>query len=95
MSKNKRWTKEEDTRLLRQVRAFPQNLNKCFIIVGEELGRSTGAVAARWYQYLSKDPKNPIIVTASPFQKMFNRKNGKGMPSTPTLFKRLLKILNF
>ena len=27
----RKWTPEEDARLLRQVRAFPQNLHKCFL----------------------------------------------------------------
>jgi len=95
MSNNRKWTKDEDTRLLRQVKAFPQNLNQCFIIVGEELGRSKGAVAARWYQHVSRDPMNAAFLSISTKQKMFNRKNGKGVPSTPTLFRRILKLLNF
>lgn len=71
---HKRWSPAEDSRLVRQVRAFPQNLNKCFIIVGEELGRSPGAVAARWYTTVSKDPKNAAIALITPVSKSFNRK---------------------
>lgn len=41
----KKWTAEEEALLLRQVRAFPQNLNKCFVIVSESTGRSKSAVA--------------------------------------------------
>ena len=55
---NKRWTRAEDLRLIRQVNAFPQNLHKCFMIVAEELGRTENGVAGRWYNKLSKDPAN-------------------------------------
>ena len=39
----RRWTREEDDRLLRHVRVFPQNLSRCFHIVAEETGRIPGA----------------------------------------------------
>jgi len=95
MSKNKRWSEQEDLRLVRQVRVFPQNLNKCFMIVGEELGRSKSAVAARWYTTVSKNPKYAAIAMITPCSKSFNRKNGKGVPSSASLFRRILKLLNF
>lgn len=53
---HKRWTSEEDLRLIRQVQAFPQNLHKCFMIVAEELDRTESSVAGRWYNKLSQDP---------------------------------------
>lgn len=92
---HKKWSPEEDSRLVRQVRAFPQNLNKCFMIVGEELGRSTTAVANRWYGTVSKDPKNAAMALITPVSKSFNRKNSKGVPCTRSLFRRILKLLNF
>ena len=42
--RNRKWTNAEDERLLRQIRAFPQNLSRCFIIVAEETGRTERAV---------------------------------------------------
>lgn len=91
----KRWTEEEDKRLLQQIRVFPQNLNKCFLIVSEVIGRSPGACANRWYTKLSKDPANAVFLTVSSRHKIMNRKNGKGVRSTPSLFQRILKLLKF
>ena len=42
---NRKWTVEEEDKLLQQVRAFPQNLTRCFLIVSESIGRSPQAVA--------------------------------------------------
>ena len=91
----KRWTPEEDRRLLQQIRVFPQNLHKCFLIVSEVTGRTPGACANRWYTKLSKDPANAVFLTVSSRHKVMNRKNGKGVRSTPSLFQRILKLLKF
>ena len=91
----KRWTPEEDRRLLQQIRVFPQNLHKCFLIVSEVTGRTPGACANRWYTKLSKDPANAVFLTVSSRHKVMNRKNGKGVRSTPGLFQRILKLLKF
>jgi len=91
----KRWTIEEDRRLLQQIRVFPQNLHKCFLIVSEVTGRTPGACANRWYTKLSKDPANAVFLTVSSRHKVMNRKNGKGVRSTPGLFQRILKLLKF
>lgn len=95
MTTNRRWTEAEDSRLLRQVKAFPQNLHNCFLIVAEELDRSPKGVAAHWYQVLSKKPEAIAFFTVSEHHKCFNRKNGKGKPSTVTIFKRIVKLLGF
>lgn len=89
----KRWTPEEDRRLLQQIRVFPQNLSKCFIIVGEVLDRTPTACAARWYTKLSKDPSNAIFLTVSEKHKVVNRKNGQGETSSRSVFQRILRIL--
>lgn len=89
----KRWTAEEDARLLQQVRAFPQNLNKCFLIVSQVTGRTPGAVANHWYSTVSKDPQNTCFFTASTQHISKNRKNGKGVVSSPSIWKRLLNII--
>ena len=89
----KRWTPEEDKRLLQQIRVFPQNLHKCFLIVGEVIGRTPTACASRWYTKLSKDPRNPMFLTVSEKHKVVNRKNGEGTPSSTSLFRRILKLL--
>lgn len=91
----KRWTPEEDSRLVNQVRAFPQNLNKCFTIVSELTGRSKTACAARWYGILSKRTENAAFFTVSQHSKLLNRKNGAGERSTESIFKRIMRILKF
>ena len=90
---NKKWTRAEDLRLLRQVQAFPQNLHKCFIIVAEELGRTESGVAGRWYQYVSKNPANTCFFTASPKHVSKNRKNGMGEASNGSIWRRLMAII--
>ena len=55
MARNKKWTEAEESRLREQVRLFPQNLSKCFLIVSEVTGRTQSAVANRWYNKVSKE----------------------------------------
>lgn len=89
----RKWTQEEEDRLVRQVRAFPQNLNRCFIIVAEETGRTPGAVANHWYTKTSKDPRNLAFFMASTQHVSKNRKNGAGSPSTIGIWRRLIHII--
>lgn len=94
MDKNRsKWTEEEERRLLQQVRAFPQNLSKCFIIVSEVIGRSPRAVEQHWYTVLSKRPDVTCFFTASPKHIARNRKNGKGVESNRSIWQRLLTII--
>ena len=90
---NKRWTLAEDERLARQVKAFPQNLHKCFLMVAEELGRTESAVAGRWYQHVSKNPANVCFFTAYPKQVSKNRKNGEGVETNNSIWRRLMNII--
>lgn len=90
---NKRWSRSEDLRLVRQVQVFPQNLHKCFMIVAEELGRTESGVAGRWYTHVSRDPQNMCFFTASPKHVSKNRKNGMGEKSTPGIWRRLMTVL--
>jgi hypothetical protein len=89
----RRWTREEDDRLLRHVRVFPQNLSRCFHIVAEETGRTPGAVQARWYTHVSKQPDTLCFFTASEHHVSKNRKNGMGVSTRPSLWRRLLNII--
>ena len=90
---NRKWTRQEDLRLIRQIQAFPQNLHKCFMIVAEELGRTEGGVAGRWYQHVSHDPANMCFFTASPKHVSRNRKNGMGEASSQSIWRRLVSII--
>lgn len=89
----KRWTKEEDDRLFRQIKAFPGNLSKCFLIVSEEIGRTPAACASHWYSSLSKKAEVAFF-TASSKHMALNRKNGEGVPSTESIWRKLLRVIN-
>ena len=89
----RKWTEEEERRLLQQVRAFPQNLSKCFLVVSEVIGRSPKAVELHWYNVLSKDPNCTCFLTASPKQILKNRKNSKGVKSNRNIWQRILSII--
>lgn len=90
----KKWTPAEDSRLLRQVKAFPQNLNQCFIIVAEELERTPKAVSQHWYKVVSKKPENIAFLTLSGAHKAVNRKNSAGQPSSRGMFHRICRLLH-
>lgn len=88
-----RWTDEEDKRLIQQVMTFPQNLNKCFMIVSEVTGRSVPAVASHWYTVVSKRPEVLCFFTASKSHISRNRKNGVGVQSSPSVWRRLINVV--
>ena len=90
---NKKWTTEEEALLFRQVRAFPQNLSKCFVIVSESTGRSKSAVANHWYTVVSKKLNATCFFTASPKHVSKNRKNGEGVESNRSIWQRLMSII--
>lgn len=78
-SSNRKWTQEEDQILLRYIKANPQNLHKCFLMVSEHLTdkgtpRTPQGVQAHWYTSLSK-------------------KNGAGVESNPGIWRRLITVL--
>lgn len=52
--KCKRWSREEDMLLLRQVNAFPHRKAMCFMAVAQSTGRSSKAARQRYYNYLKK-----------------------------------------
>lgn len=91
--KYRKWTAEEEDRLLQQVKLFPQNLNKCFKIVSEVIGRSPEAVANHWYTVVSKRPNTTCFFTASPKHISKNRKNGLGIKSNRSVWRRLLSVI--
>lgn len=89
----RKWTRSEEERLLRQVRAFPQNLNWCFTMVSDEINRTPGACANHWYTVLSKREENLCFFTASQKHVSKNRKNGMGTESKSSIWRRLINII--
>lgn len=90
---NRKWTAEENQQLLRQVRAFPQNLTRCFLIVSEQTGRTPQAVANHWYTVVSKQRDSTCFFTASPHHVSRNRKNGMGNQSNASIWQRLMNVI--
>lgn len=97
---NRKWTSEEDQILLRYIKANPQNLHKCFLMVSEHLTesgspRTPQGVQAHWYTVLSKkDNVNSLcFFTASAKHVSKNRKNGAGVESNPGIWRRLITVL--
>lgn len=90
---NRKWTEEENSRLLRHIKARPQNLHYCFMMVAEETGRSAGAVANHWYTVVSKKPEALCFFTASPKHVSRNRKNGMGVESNDSVWRRLMAVI--
>ena len=95
---NKKWNEVEDQILLRYVRANPINLHKAFVMVSEHLTdighpRSVGGVQAHWYTVLSKKPESKCFFTASARHVSMNRKNGAGVASTASIWRKLLSII--
>lgn len=89
----RKWTEEEENRLIQQVRIFPQNLTRCFLIVSEVIGRSPKAVSLHWYSVVSKRPDITCFFTASPKHIAKNRKNSSGVESCRNIWQHLLAII--
>lgn len=95
---NKRWTSQEEAVLLKYVKVYPHNLHKCFLLVSEELTdtgkpRTPTAVQAHWYAHLSKQPSALCFFTASQRHVSKNRKNGIGVESNVSIWRKLLRII--
>lgn len=91
---HRKWTEEEDRLLLQHIKNSPQNLSRCFLAVSEATGRSSKAVAAHWYNTLSKNSDTVCFFTASSHNVSKNRKNGTGTQCTRTIWQRLLDIIS-
>ena len=92
-TRRRRWTREENSLLLRHINAHPQNLHYCFTMVADLIDRTDKAVAAHWYQSLSKEPDVLCFFTASSQHVTKNRKNGNGVESSPSIWRRLVSII--
>ena len=87
------WNPEEEALLTRTVRARPQNLHQCFLMVSEQIGRTPQGVQAHWYAVTSKKPENMCFFTASPHHVSKNRKNGMGVESNNSIWRRLMAVI--
>lgn len=90
---SRKWTEEEASILLSQVKRQPQNLRRCFLAVSERTGRTQQAVSNRWYTVVSKKPDSVCFFTASPKHVSRNRKNGVGVESNRNIWQRLMSVI--
>ena len=93
MTRNKRWTAQEDMIVVSEVKNSPTNLKAAFEKASKITGRSKNACMVRWYNVLSKDKANACFVTISGKHQALNRKNGNGIKCSTSIFTRVLKIL--
>lgn len=99
MSKNRRWTKEEEETLVQAVKANPQNLSLAFKLVAKSLNRTPNAVQFKWYDKVKKD--SICFVTISQSKKLKNGKvstqQSKNTPlkSTKSIWIKIKKLLGF
>lgn len=91
---NRSWTKAEDDRLLRQIKAFPTNLSFCFNTVAEAIGRTPTACMNRWYKVLSQKPDIALYFGVYETKVMKNRKQGNsGVTNIPSVWRRIQILL--
>ena len=53
MITRRRWTKEEDERLVQVIKDHPHNRTEAFTIASTILNRTVSAISQRWYNVLS------------------------------------------
>lgn len=94
-NKGKKWTYEEDVKLMEYIMASPHNLKRCFACVSDVLGRTPLACSQRWYSYVSMHPEKygTATFTASSQHLARNRKNSMGVTITGSIWRRLLNII--
>lgn len=88
----KKWTKQEEDRLIANVKKSPNNLRAAFEQTSKEIQRGPKAVSIHWYQVVSKQ-NHALLLTCSGSHISINRKNGKGQPLKLSLYKRILGFL--
>ena len=89
----KKWSDEEENILLEEIRKAPYNLKACFIAASKKLDRSVGAIGNHWYTVTSKNPKILELGTISSKHFCRNRKNGKGVPVTQSIWRRFVAMV--
>lgn len=92
-SSPRKWTSDEDDVLLRYVKNDSTSLHACFLAVAEQIGRTPNAVSSHWYAVLSKRPDVKAFFFASSNHICMNRKNGKGVESSSSIWQRLLRVI--
>lgn len=93
-SASRKWTSEEDNILLRYMDNMGiSNLHAVFLAVSEQIGRTPGAIASHWYSVISKRKDVQQFARASKKDVLWNRKNGVGIPSDISIWRRILRVL--
>lgn len=89
----KKWSAREDKILLEEIRKSPYNLKACFMEVSKRTGRTLCATTTHWYSDVSKRPgvMELGLISSKHFAK--NRKNGRGVDITTSIWRRFLLLV--
>lgn len=77
----RRYTEEENLKIIKKISENPSNLSKCFEELSIELGRTPQAIKTKWYQCLSlreESKANTVFFTLGKKRKLLNRKVERG-----------------
>lgn len=88
-----RWNETEEQTLIRYTKVHCNNLHFAFMAVAEQIGRTPAAVGSHWYTSTSKRPDVCCFFTASEKHVSKNRKNGTGVESSPSIWRRLMAVI--
>lgn len=97
----KKWTEQEDDRVIEALSEDSSNLRKVFRILAEELDRTPSAVELRWYMVLN-NPEHPkyrgtaCFMTISKNSRSVNKKiadNNSTLHHNNSLWHRILKMM--
>lgn len=94
----KKWTKEEDKILIKEIKETPENLKSAFQRTGKKIGRTTSACMFRWYGVVSKmynkDVNSVCFAIYSSRKYGVNRKNvSEDIPVKHlSIWQRILKM---
>ena len=87
----RKWTKEEESVIISNIKAFPDNLQEAFRKTSKEIDRNTASISTKYYDSLKKKHSNLISVGTHKGFSKHNTKNranlseGQETPLTPSL----------
>ena len=98
---NRRWTAEENNKIIEAVKRHPENLQYCFYTLSKKLDRTPQSISKQYYTVIRPNipAEDPIIFTGSPKRIVPNTKivkRGKESNKLSILkakWKRILKII--
>ena len=87
----KKWTKEDESIVLREIKKSPNNLKSAFRRAADKTGRTEHSVSIQWYRKLSKSSTVFMLVGQNTVNN--NRKNSKNNSKIKTSIWTIIKKL--